>query len=50
MQEIPVETLLNSYVVVDSVEAAIEEAGDLQIPLKKGRDQRRRIKVELDIS
>jgi alanine dehydrogenase len=47
MQEIPVETLLNSYVVVDSVEAAIEEAGDLQIPLSKGEITRDMISVEL---
>jgi ornithine cyclodeaminase/alanine dehydrogenase-like protein (mu-crystallin family) len=47
MQEIPVETLLNSYVVVDSVEAAIEEAGDLQIPIKKGQISEDAIKVEL---
>jgi alanine dehydrogenase len=47
MQEIPVETLLNSYVVVDSVEAAIEEAGDLQIPLNNGEITRETIKAEV---
>ncbi len=47
MQEIPVETLLNSYVVVDSVEAAIEEAGDLQIPLNNGEITRDQISVEV---
>jgi ornithine cyclodeaminase/alanine dehydrogenase-like protein (mu-crystallin family) len=47
MQEIPVETLLNSYVVVDSVEAAIEEAGDLQIPLNNGEISRELISVEV---
>lgn len=47
MQEIPVETLLNSYVVVDSVEAAIEEAGDLQIPLTNGEITRDLISVEV---
>jgi ornithine cyclodeaminase/alanine dehydrogenase-like protein (mu-crystallin family) len=47
MQEIPVETLLNSYVVVDSVEAAIEEAGDLQIPLNKGEISRDNIHAEI---
>jgi alanine dehydrogenase len=47
MQEIPVETLLNSYVVVDSVEAAIEEAGDLQIPLNNGEISRDMISVEV---
>jgi alanine dehydrogenase len=47
MQEIPVETLRNSYVVVDSVEAAIEEAGDLQIPLNNGQISRDMISVEI---
>jgi alanine dehydrogenase len=47
MQEIPVETLLNSYVVVDSVEAAIEEAGDLQIPINNGQIERESISVEV---
>ena len=47
MQEIPVETLQNSYVVVDNVEAAIEEAGDLQIPLNKGEIHRDLISVEV---
>ena len=47
MQEIPVETLLNSYVVVDSVEAAFEEAGDLQIPLNKGEITMDMISVEV---
>jgi alanine dehydrogenase len=47
MQEIPVETLQNSYVVVDSVEAAIEEAGDLQIPLNNSEISRDDISVEI---
>jgi ornithine cyclodeaminase/alanine dehydrogenase-like protein (mu-crystallin family) len=47
MQEIPVQTLLNSYVVVDSVEAAIEEAGDLQIPINNGEVDREVIKAEV---
>lgn len=47
MQEIPVETLRNSYVVVDNVEAAIEEAGDLQIPLNNGEISRDSISVEV---
>jgi ornithine cyclodeaminase/alanine dehydrogenase-like protein (mu-crystallin family) len=47
MQEIPVETLQNSYVVVDSVEAAIEEAGDLQIPINNGEITRDSISVEV---
>lgn len=36
MQEIPEQTLLRSKVVVDSLSASLEEAGDLIIPLKKG--------------
>lgn len=36
MQEIPEQTLLRSKVVVDSLLASLEEAGDLIIPLKKG--------------
>jgi alanine dehydrogenase len=47
MQEIPVQTLLNSYIVVDSVEAAIEEAGDLQIPLNNGEISKDMISVEI---
>jgi alanine dehydrogenase len=47
MQEIPVQTLLNSYIVVDSVEAAIEEAGDLQIPLNNGEITEDMISVEI---
>lgn len=35
MQEIPERTVLRSKVVVDSLPAALEEAGDLIIPLKK---------------
>jgi len=36
MQEIPEKTILRARVVVDSVSASLEEAGDLIIPLKKG--------------
>jgi alanine dehydrogenase len=35
MQEIPEETILRSKVVVDSLSAALKEAGDLIIPLEK---------------
>jgi len=35
MQEIPEQTILRSKVVVDSLSAGLEEAGDLIIPLKK---------------
>jgi ornithine cyclodeaminase/alanine dehydrogenase-like protein (mu-crystallin family) len=35
MQEIPEETILRSKVVVDSLSAALQEAGDLIIPLEK---------------
>jgi alanine dehydrogenase len=35
MQEIPEQTILRSKVVVDSLSASLEEAGDLLIPLKK---------------
>jgi ornithine cyclodeaminase/alanine dehydrogenase-like protein (mu-crystallin family) len=36
MQEIPEKTILRARVVVDSVAACLEEAGDLIIPVKKG--------------
>lgn len=36
MQEIPEKTILRAKVVVDSVSASLEEAGDLIIPLRKG--------------
>jgi len=36
MQEIPEQTVLRAKVVVDSLSASWEEAGDLIIPLKKG--------------
>ncbi len=35
MQEIPERTILRSKIVVDSLSASLEEAGDLIIPLKK---------------
>jgi alanine dehydrogenase len=36
MQEIPEKTILRAKIVVDSVAACLEEAGDIVIPLKKG--------------
>ncbi len=36
MQEIPEQTLVRSKVLVDSLSASLEEAGDLIIPLRKG--------------
>ncbi len=36
MQEIPEKTIMRARVVVDSMRAGLEEAGDLIIPLKKG--------------
>jgi len=37
MQEIPVETVINSKVIVDKRETCIVEAGDLIIPVEEGR-------------
>jgi ornithine cyclodeaminase/alanine dehydrogenase-like protein (mu-crystallin family) len=36
MQEIPAETVLRSKIIVDSLSACLEEAGDLIVPLKAG--------------
>jgi ornithine cyclodeaminase/alanine dehydrogenase-like protein (mu-crystallin family) len=36
MHEIPPETVQRARIVVDSIEACMEEAGDILIPLKKG--------------
>lgn len=36
-QEIPAETVVRAKIVVDSLDACLEEAGDLIIPLKQGR-------------
>jgi len=40
MQEVDEETVRRSRIFVDSVEACLEEAGDLIIPLKKGLIQK----------
>jgi ornithine cyclodeaminase len=47
MQEIPARTVARAYVVVDSVEAALAEAGDLIKPLQEGSISRDQIRVEL---
>lgn len=36
MQEVPAETVARCTVVVDQLEAALEEAGDLRVPLESG--------------
>ncbi len=47
MQEVDEETIRRSGVFVDSLEACLEEAGDLIIPLKKGLIQKAHILAEL---
>ncbi len=47
MQEIPEKTILRAKVIVDSVSASLEEAGDLIIPLKKGLIAESHIRGEL---
>jgi ornithine cyclodeaminase len=47
MQEIPDETIARSYVVVDAVEAALHEAGDLIQALERGAISRAAISAEL---
>jgi len=47
VQEIPEETVLRSILVVDHRESALEEAGDLLIPIKKGIMQETHIHAEL---
>jgi ornithine cyclodeaminase len=47
MQEIPEKTILRAKVVVDSITASLEEAGDLIIPLKKGLIDESHIQGEL---
>jgi ornithine cyclodeaminase/alanine dehydrogenase-like protein (mu-crystallin family) len=47
MQEIPLETIRSSYVVLDSVEAVFEETGDFIIPLERGEISRSDFTVEL---
>jgi ornithine cyclodeaminase len=47
MQEIPAETVARATVVVDAVDAALAEAGDLIIPLREGRVTRDHFAREL---
>ena len=47
MQEIPEETIVRAKVTVDSVTACLEEAGDLIIPLQKGKIDESHIQAEL---
>lgn len=47
MQEIPAETVARSVVVVDQIEAALAEGGDLSIPLADGVIGREHIRAEL---
>jgi ornithine cyclodeaminase len=47
MQEIPEKTILRAKVIVDSLSASLEEAGDLIIPLKKGLIKKSHILGEL---
>jgi ornithine cyclodeaminase/alanine dehydrogenase-like protein (mu-crystallin family) len=46
-REIPAETVERARVVVDSLGAALEEAGDLVLPLREGRIGRAHIETEL---
>jgi alanine dehydrogenase len=47
MQEIPVETVLRAKVVIDHRESSLAEAGDLIIPLQRGRMTEAHIYAEL---
>jgi ornithine cyclodeaminase/alanine dehydrogenase-like protein (mu-crystallin family) len=47
MREIPPETVQRSSIIVDSVEACMEEAGDIVIPIKDGLISEDHIKAEL---
>lgn len=47
MQELPEETVARATIVVDQVEAVLEEAGDFIIPIAKGTLDRHRIQREL---
>jgi ornithine cyclodeaminase len=47
MQELPAETVARATIVVDQVEAALEEAGDFIIPIEQGTLDRARIEREL---
>ncbi len=47
MQEIPAETIARAVVVVDQREAALEEAGDLIIPIRQGHIAESHVSREL---
>ncbi|MCC7022180.1 MAG: ornithine cyclodeaminase [Thermomicrobiales bacterium] len=47
MQELPAETVARATVVVDAVDAALAEAGDLIMPLEKGQVSRDHLSREL---
>ena len=47
MQEVPAETVVRATVVVDQIEPALEEAGDLIIPLEAGLITRDHLRREL---
>lgn len=47
VQEIPEQTVLRSLLIVDHRESALQEAGDLLIPMKKGYMQQTHIHAEL---
>lgn len=47
MQEIPAQTVARALVVVDQIEPALEEAGDLIVPLRNGVIARNHISREL---
>lgn len=47
MQEVPAETVVRATVVVDQLEPALEEAGDLIVPLHAGQITREHLQREL---
>ncbi|MEM4466479.1 MAG: ornithine cyclodeaminase family protein [Nitrososphaerota archaeon] len=47
MRELDTETIIDSKVVVDNMEAALSEAGDIIIPIKEGRYSKDKIHGEL---
>lgn len=47
MQELPTETVVRAKLVVDQIEAVLEEAGDFVIPIRNGQLEASRISREL---
>ena len=47
MQEIPTEVILNSILIVDQRQAAVEEAGEIAIPIQQGLMTQKHIHAEL---